>query len=95
MQAWRSSVAAQASELKDEAVDIKTLPEAVQKTIKDKAAGGEIVRVAREDDKNGKWNYEVVVKSDGKEWGFEVAPSGKVREKARRPHEKGIGSEKQ
>ena len=41
------------------------------------AAGGEIVEVKREDDANGKWNYEVVVRSNGKEWGFEVAPKGK------------------
>jgi uncharacterized membrane protein YkoI len=33
--------------------------------------------VQREDDKNGKWNYEVIVKTDGKEWGFEVDPNGK------------------
>ena len=31
----------------------------------------------REDDKNGKWNYEVVVKTNGKEWAFEVDPNGK------------------
>jgi uncharacterized membrane protein YkoI len=33
--------------------------------------------VEREDDKNGKWNYEVVVKTNGKEWEFEVDPNGK------------------
>jgi len=32
----------------------------------------------REDDANGRWNYEVVVKSQGKEWGFEVDPNGKL-----------------
>jgi uncharacterized membrane protein YkoI len=53
----------------------------VQKTITEKAAGGEIVRVQREDDKNGKWNYEVVVKTNGKEWGFEVNPAGKYVKK--------------
>jgi len=26
---------------------------------------------------SGKWNYEVWVKSNGKEWGFEVDPKGK------------------
>lgn len=70
-------MAARAGEHMGEAVDVKTLPTAVQKTITDKAAGGEIVRVEREDDKNGKWNYEVVVKTNGKEWGFEVDPNGK------------------
>ena len=72
---------AQAGEHKGEVVDQKTLPAAVQKTITEKAAGGEIVRVQREDDKNGKWNYEVVVKTDGKEWGFEVDPNGKFVKK--------------
>jgi uncharacterized membrane protein YkoI len=72
---------AQAGEHKGELVDQKTLSAAVQKTIKEKAAGGEIVRVQREDDKNGRWNYEVVVKTDGKEWGFEVDPNGKFVKK--------------
>jgi uncharacterized membrane protein YkoI len=71
----------QASENKGETVDQKSLPSAVQKTITDKAAGGEVVRVQREDDKDGKWNYEVVVKSNGKEWGFEVDPKGKFVKK--------------
>jgi hypothetical protein len=31
----------------------------------------------REDNTNGKWNYEVVVKTNGKEWGIEVDPNGK------------------
>jgi uncharacterized membrane protein YkoI len=72
---------AQAGQHKGELVDQKTLSTAVQKTIKEKAAGGEIVRVQREDDKNGRWNYEVVVKTDGKEWGFEVDPNGKFVKK--------------
>jgi len=46
----------------------------VQKTITDKAAGGKIVRVEREDDANASGTIEVVVKTDGKEWGFEVDP---------------------
>ena len=70
-------VIAQATEEKDiELVDLKSLPAAVQKTINEKAAGGEIVRVEKEND-NGKWNYEVVVKTKGKEWGFEVDKAGK------------------
>jgi uncharacterized membrane protein YkoI len=36
------------------------------------------VRVKREDDANGRWNYEVVVRSQEKEWGFEVDPNGKL-----------------
>jgi uncharacterized membrane protein YkoI len=74
-------MAAQAGEHKGEMVDMKTLPAPVQKTITEKAAGGEIVRVEKEDDKNGKWNYEVVVKTDGKKWGFEVDPNGKYLKK--------------
>ena len=64
-----------------EMVELKSLPATVQQTIKEKAAGGEIVHVKREDDTNGKWNYEVVVKTNGKEWGFEVDPNGKYLKK--------------
>ena len=69
----------------EEAVDMNSLPAPVQKTIKEKAKGGEIVRVEKEND-SGKWNYEVVVKKEGKEWGFEVDPN-EIREEARRPQE--------
>jgi len=31
----------------------------------------------REDDANGKWNYEVVVRTNGKKSAFEVDPNGK------------------
>jgi uncharacterized membrane protein YkoI len=58
-------------------VELKLLPAAVQQTINEKAAGGDIVRVKREDDVSGKWNYEVIVRSNGREWGFEVDPRGK------------------
>ena len=70
-------VTAQATEEStNEPVEMSKLPAAVQKTIKEMAAGGEIVRVEKEEDK-GKWNYEVVVKTKGKEWGFEVDKNGK------------------
>ena len=72
---------AQAGEHKSEMVDMKTLPAEVQKTITEKAAGGKIVRVQREDDKDGKWNFEIIVKTDGKDWGFEVDPNGKYMKK--------------
>jgi uncharacterized membrane protein YkoI len=75
------SSVARAGEHMGEKVDMKTLPAAVQKTITEKAAGGKIVRLEREDDANGKWNYEVIVKTDGKEWGFEVDPKGKFLKK--------------
>jgi uncharacterized membrane protein YkoI len=61
-----------------EMVEMKSLPAHVQQAINQKAAGGEIVRVKREDDADGRWNYEVVVRSQGKEWGFEVDPNGKL-----------------
>ena len=71
-------LAAQVREQPGEMVQMKSLPAAVQQTINQKAAGGQIVRVKREDDTNGRWNYEVVVRSQGKEWGFEVDPNGKL-----------------
>jgi len=60
-----------------EKVDLKSLPASVQNTINQKAAGGQVVKVVREDDPDGKWNYEVVVKANGKESGFEVNPNRK------------------
>jgi uncharacterized membrane protein YkoI len=71
-------VAAQGREQPGEMVQVKSLPASIQQTINQKAAGGQIVRVKREDDVNGRWNYEVVVRSQGKEWGFEVDPNGKL-----------------
>lgn len=59
-----------------EKVDLKSLPASVQQTINDKASGGSIVKVVREDDPDGKWNYEVFVKANGKESLFEVDPNG-------------------
>ena len=75
------SVAAQEPWRPGEMVGLKSLPGSVQQTINQKAAGGEVVGVRREDDTNGKWNYEVVVRTNGKEWGFEVDPNGKFLKK--------------
>ena len=69
--------AAQGGKHPGEKVDLKSLPAAVQETINQKSASGDIVRVMREDDPDGKWNYEVVVKTNGKESGFEVDPNGR------------------
>jgi len=69
--------AAQPAKHPGEKVDLKSLPAAVQQTINQKVAGGDIVRVMREDDPDGKWNYEVVVSANGKKSGFEVDPNGK------------------
>jgi uncharacterized membrane protein YkoI len=69
--------AAQPGKHPGEKVDLKSLPASVQETINQKAAGGSIVKVLREDDPDGKWNYEVFVKANGKDSGFEVNPNGK------------------
>lgn len=68
--------AAQPGKHPGEKVDLKSLPALVQETINQKAAGGSIVKVLREDDPDGKWNYEVLVKANGKESKFEVDPNG-------------------
>ena len=69
--------AAQPGKHPGEKVDLKSLPASVQETIKEKAAGGNIIKVLREDDPDGRWNYEVFVTANGKESGFEVDPNGK------------------
>ena len=71
-----SAVAEKPGKHPGEKVDLKSLPEPVQKTINEKAAGGNIVKVVREDDPDGKWNYEVFVKASGKDSLFEVDPNG-------------------
>jgi hypothetical protein len=71
------SASAQPGKHPGEKVDLKSLPSDVQQTIKEKAAGGNVVKVMREDDPDGKWNYEVFVKTNGKQSGFEVDPNGK------------------
>jgi hypothetical protein len=75
-------VTARAREAKgEETIDLNSLPATVQTAIKDKTAGAEIVRVKREDDADGKWNYEVLIKKEGKETEWEFNPKGKfVRE---------------
>jgi uncharacterized membrane protein YkoI len=71
------SAAAQPGKHPGEKVDLKSLPASVQETINQKAAGGKIVKILREDDPDGRWNYEVFVNANGKESGFEVNPDGK------------------
>ena len=71
------SATAQPGKHPGEKVDLKSLPASVQQTINGKAAGGQIVKILREDDPDGKWNYEVFVKANGKQSGFEVDPNGK------------------
>ena len=71
-----SAVAEKPGKHPGEKVDLKSLPESVQKTVNEKATGGSIVKVVREDNPDGKWNYEVFVKANGKESLFEVDPNG-------------------
>jgi hypothetical protein len=63
--------AAQPGKHPGEKIDLKSLPASVQETIKQKAADRRIVKVLREDDPDGKWNYEVskrTVKSRALKW---------------------------
>ena len=61
---------AQVQEQPGEMVELKSLPSSVQQTINQKATGGAIVHVKREDDASGRWNYEVVVRSQGERMGI-------------------------
>jgi hypothetical protein len=61
---------------KEEKVKLSDCPEAVQKTIKDKANGGTIVEVEKETKKDGTVVYEAEIKKDGKEIEVEVAADG-------------------
>ena len=72
------SATAQPGKHPGEKVDLKSLPASVQETINQKASGGKIVKILREDDPDGRWNYEVFVNANGKESGFEVDPNGKL-----------------
>ena len=72
------SAGAQPGKHPGEKVELKSLPADVQQAIKEKAANGQVVKVVREDDPDGKWNYEVFIKTNGKASGFEVDPNGKV-----------------
>ncbi len=81
------SVAVQANHEKEEAIDMKSLPAAVQKAMKAEAKGGKIMRVEKEGA-----NYEAVVEKNGKQTGVEVNGDGKVvsRHDERKEHkEKG------
>jgi len=70
------SANAQPGKYPGETVELTSLPASVQQTIKQKAGGGEVVRVIREDDPDGKWNYEVIVRNGAEESAFEVSPKG-------------------
>jgi uncharacterized membrane protein YkoI len=89
-------VAVQANEENEQQVQLKDLPEAVQKTIKDKAGSQEINRVEKET-RHGKVVYEAIVNKDGKEWAITVDENGKYvnqHSESKEHHEKGQKSEK-
>jgi hypothetical protein len=72
-----SGVATQAKEKhEEEMISQADVPMAVQKSAKDEANGGRIVRWEKE----GK-NYEAVIEKNGKKWGVEINDSGKVLNK--------------
>jgi hypothetical protein len=64
-----------ADKAKETIVQMKTLPHAVQKTLKSKAGTDKIVRVMREST-GGKDIYEAIVNRDGKEVAIQVDDTG-------------------
>ena len=67
------------AEAKEEKVNLKDCPEAVQKTIKDHASGGKILEIEKETQKDGTVVYEAEIKkADGKTIEIEVAADGKL-----------------
>jgi uncharacterized membrane protein YkoI len=80
-----------AEEEKEEIVQMSSLPEAVQKTIKDKAGSNEIEKIEKKAEK-GETVYEAVVNKNGKEWSIEVDANGKFLkqyEESKEKEEKG------
>jgi uncharacterized membrane protein YkoI len=80
-----------AEEEKEEIVQMSSLPEAVQKTIKDKAGSNEIMKIEKKTEK-GETVYEAVVNKKGKEWSIEVDANGKFLkqyEESKEKEEKG------
>ena len=68
-----SPVLFSAEEENETTMKMSDVPAAVQKTFKEEAAGGRIVRIEKEED-----NYEVVIDKNGKQTGVEVSSDGKV-----------------
>jgi hypothetical protein len=65
-----------AKEHEETPVQMSDLPEAVQKTIKDKAGDSEVVRIEKET-RHGQTVYDAVINKSGKESGIEVDENGK------------------
>ena len=79
-----------AAEEKEETVQMSSLPDAVQTTIKDKAGSNEIVKVEKKTEE-GKTIYEAVVNKKGKEWSIEVDANGKFLKQYKESKEKEKG----
>ena len=61
----------------DEIFDVSKLPKAVQKTVKEQAADGKIVKM-RKETVDRRIAYGVECAKDGRKWQIEVAPDGKL-----------------
>ncbi|HAF02371.1 MAG TPA: hypothetical protein DCO65_06000 [Spartobacteria bacterium] len=79
-----------AEEEKEMTVKMSDVPEAVQKTIKDKAGKHEIVKLEKKTEE-GKTVYEAVVNKKGKQWAIEVDANGKFLKKYEESKEKEKG----
>jgi len=82
-----------AAEEKEETVQLSSLPEAAQTTIKDKAGSNEIVKIEKKTEE-GKTVYEAVVNKKGKEWSIEVDANGKFLKQYQESKEKKEKGEK-
>ncbi|HWX16316.1 MAG TPA: PepSY domain-containing protein [Chthoniobacterales bacterium] len=82
-----------AAEEQEETVQMSSLPEAAQKTIKDKAGSNEIVKIEKKTEE-GKTVYEAVVNKKGTEWSIEVDANGKFLKQSKESEEKGEKGEK-
>ena len=83
--------------VKEEFVELKSVPAAVQKTIKAKADGGQVVSIKKETNE-GKVIYEALIKKNGKQWDFEVEANGKYvdqKDEGEGGREKGEKNEKE
>jgi len=82
-----------AEEENEETVQMSSLPDAAQKTIKDKAGSNEIEKIEKKTEE-GKTVYEAVVKKAGKEWSIEVDANGKFLKQYEESKEKEAKGEK-
>jgi uncharacterized membrane protein YkoI len=76
-----------AEEEKEMTVKMSDVPEAVQKTIKDKAGSNEIVKIEKKTEE-GKIVYEAVINKKGKERAIEVDANGKFLKRNKESKEK-------